>query len=168
MRLTLLVLLACRCQEGASTAPPSGHYAGAEDLLEAALPGALEPLAPLAQGLAGDAADPDPAGQDARDRLHSALGFAMVAEDAEERADAVAGVAEACGQCHARTGVTAPALAAPPWGSGPEHAVAARRAWWGTVGADAAMRAEALGRLPESPPDLVAALTSCAGCHEDY
>lgn len=147
---------------GCWSAPPAvslspRHGAGLDAWVEAAVRG--EALGP----------EPD-APED--DRVAAALAFARIAEDAEERIDAVVGLAAACGACH--DGRTAPP--APPL----THAGGA---WWaidGLVWRRPASPASDDPRLedaiaawfapvaPEEDPDRARAtrwLGACLGCH---
>ncbi|HJN76919.1 MAG TPA: hypothetical protein QGF58_23535 [Myxococcota bacterium] len=88
------LLLACRCGDAPERAP--GHYMGAILARDAVIRADLDALHAAARELE------DPGMKDtAVEDLHGALGMAVAAEDLEEGGWAVAGIVEACGDCHA-------------------------------------------------------------------
>lgn len=160
-RWAVWIGLLLACSASPSPAGPPAHGGGLGAWVDAALWDeaafrAAPPDAPDDPGVAG------------------ALGFGAVAEDATERAEAVAGLAAACGRCHA--GGTAPA--AVPL----THATAARWAADGLVwrrprapALDDPRLAEAIaawsGPTPaDEDPDRARVarwLAACVACHPD-
>ena len=153
-----MLLLACAAPVVAPR--PAAHGGGLAAWADAAVRG---------DGDAFRAAPPD--GLD-DPSVVAALAFGALADDAEERAEAVAGLASACGQCH--VGVAAPV--APPL----DHASAAVWAIDGLVWRRAAKPVLADPRLAaaiaawdtptptdEAPERARVArwLLACAGCH---
>ncbi|MFH1469670.1 MAG: hypothetical protein ABIO70_35115 [Pseudomonadota bacterium] len=147
----LLTLLACRCPSGGT--PTAGHYEAVGELRDAVYRGDAGALLTAARAMdGGDAAARGDAG--AEGRLHGALGFLLVAEDAEERGEGLAAVARACGDCHRAAGVRA-ADGAPSRGPCPQ-AAATEAAWWALVGGEGTAQDEA--RLAEGAG-------GCVECH---
>lgn len=172
--MRLLLLLGCAGCGPPPESRPTAHYETAMDVFQAARLGDVEGLREAAQGLD----DPDgqvPADQQVWvDRLHGAAGFAQVAEDAEEIADAAAAIGAACGGCHAQ--------AHPGWavttGAG-DHWSTADGLWVALVAGDDAGFAQAQAALAERAPidpgpwsghgspeaDFAATLVACQSCH---
>lgn len=162
-----MLLMAC----SSSCAPPErgvlGHYAVALDVREAVVRGDLEAL----RGAATELDEPDLAGPHV-DRIHGAVGMAVVAEDAVEAGWAVGALVDGCAGCHA--GAAGPSLTRPFEDHGRAHDVL----WANVVSGrppGAALEAfrevapDAVGAFAETPaPEAYGELLSgCAACHAD-
>lgn len=171
--MVLLLTLGCRGCAPPPASPPDAHYATAMDVFQTAYMGDTEGLREAAQGL-DDALDVPPDQQQWVDKLHGAAGFAQVAEDAEEIADAAAAIGAACGGCHAQ--------AHPGWAvttAAGDHWSTSDGLWVALVAGDDAGFAQAQQHLAEGAPldpsgwsgqgspeaDFAATLVACQTCH---
>lgn len=158
------LLLACRC--GGVPEAPAGHYMEAIVARDAVIRGDVSALQAAARGLE------DPAMKDtAVEELHGAVGMAVAAESHEEAGWAMAGIVEACGDCHA--GQVGPRSAKPgPHGHDALWAdlVAGREVDASGVMEIAPTEGSRL-MLASSHEDRAAAygdlLTRCLSCHPD-
>lgn len=151
------MIVGCEC--GARPTPETAHYQGWDALVVAAALGELSAV----RAAARDVAPADLVRGPEVERIGGALGMAQVAEP-DEIADVVAAIAVACGDCHARGGVS-PRGGAPPT----THERAASAAAYAVV-----FRGEPWPLLPEaarvdqalSPRErLAGVLATCADCH---
>lgn len=189
MIIVLAFMLACRGCAEQSPPPafdPQDHFGGVFEARDAVIRGDLAALPEAGRSI--DATLPaklPEAAQAAVDKIHSAAGFLVVAEDVDEGADAVVELGLACGDCHRAMGRSFDAAKLVDGLEAPgSHAEAAEFGWAALVAGDAAQLEQALARLAElepaaedpvdpdaaelSPPQAyAAALARCSGCHAE-
>lgn len=182
--MILLVLLACDlggCGQEADRVERHVHYSAASDLARVVAAGQLDDVPEAARAVDAPEMPGLPESSMAyADDLHAALGFAQVAEDLTEAAEATAAMAKACGDCHASLDV-GPRPALPEIQS--RHGVGASTAleglfWsvagpipeqtepvWQALSADAQLSPVLSGITGDGEERLAAALAACGTCH---